>query len=274
MNRKIILMLSTILCILTGCGSNSQKSAYYVEPIVTMTNSIVECIDSKDESKLAELYYSNITEDTYEKLNEFLNNYSTSESVLVDCGSYLKESEAIDNIKYDKYSGVSAIVKTQDNTYRLLYKFRYNKKYNEYYLIQLVAITGESEAYENLDFYNKDYTDSTEDFLYVNYHDNDFYNLTEYKSYETIFGDIIASRNKSTELTLEDAESLISKGLTEEQLFEILGEPRASIKKTLTYDYYTNKNNQTFIMFKIDIDGNVESCKEVSDKYTGYISLK
>lgn len=186
----------------------------------------------------------------------------------------MKESEKVEGRSYVKYSGVSAIVSTKDDIYTLFIKFRYNKQDDEYTLLQLKVISGKSEAYENFDFYNEDNYNDEDVFLFVNKYDEAFDALEEYPTYQTIFGLVLASRGKSKALDIDEADDLVGKNLTKEGLVEEIGEPLAYVEKVLTYYYYINADDEdTFIMFKIGKDGNVESCKEVSDKYTGWLDL-
>jgi hypothetical protein len=136
-------------------------------------------------------------------------------------------------------------------------------------------VTGKSEAYENMDYYNRDYLKYRDQFLYVDYHDEDFDNMEEYSCYEVIFGEILASRGESAEVTLEEAEALVSENITEEQLIEKLGKPRASVKMIFSYDYYTmSGESDSYIMFEFNEDGSISSCQIVTKKYPAWVDVK
>jgi hypothetical protein len=215
-----------------------------------------------------------VTEETMEEINRFMENYSSSETVLANCGSYMREGNIIDNISYDRYCGICAIIITTDNAYRLHMVFDCNKKGQIYKIEQMLIATGKSEAYENFDYYSADYLEYTEQFVYYDCLDEEFDSLEEYSCYEVIFGEILASRGESTEVTLEEAEALVNENITEEQLIEKLGKPRASVIKGFSYDYYTmSGDSDSYIMFKSDEDGNLIYCKDVSKKYTAWVDV-
>jgi CRISPR/Cas system-associated protein Cas5 (RAMP superfamily) len=181
----------------------------------------------------------------------------------------------IDGVYYDRYTGISAIIITDDNIYSLNVVFYCNKKENIYSIFQMRLDTGKSEAYETLDYFNRDDSKYRDQFLYVDYHDEDFDNMEEYSCYEVIFGEILASRGESTEVTLEEAEALVSENITEEQLIEKLGTPRASVVIGFSYDYYTmSSESDSYIMFEADEDGIIDYCKSVSKKYTAWVDVK
>jgi hypothetical protein len=240
-----------------------------------MVEQVVECLDAKDSEKLVSLYMDDVTEETMEEINRFMGDYSGSETVLANCGAYLRESSNIDGVSYDRYSGVLAIIITNDNSYSLNVVFYYNRKEKSYSIFQMRLVTGKSEAYENMDYYNRDYLKYRDQFLYVDYHDDDFDSLEEYSCYEVIFGEILASRGESTEVTLEEAEALVSENITEEQLIEKLGKPRASVFKGFNYDYYTmSGGSDSYIIFEADEDGIIDYCKDVSKKYPAWVDVK
>jgi uncharacterized protein YaaQ len=256
-------------------SDSESQSGVYNKYIVSMVKQVVECLDAKDSEKLASLYMDDVTEETMEEINRFINDYSHSVMVLADCGGYLREGTTIDGVSYNRYDAVSAIIITDDNAYDVNVVFCCSKKTGDYIIEQLRISTGKSEAYENMDYFNKDYYKNDEQFLYVDYHDDDFDNLEEYSCYEVIFGEILASRGESTEVTLEEAEALVSENITEEQLIEKLGKPRAHVKMIFSYDYYTmSGESDSYIMFKSDEDGNLIYCKDVSKKYTAWVDVK
>jgi hypothetical protein len=256
-------------------SDNESQTGVYNKYIVSMVEQVVECLDAKDSEKLANLYMDEVTEETMEEINRFMGDYSCSETVLANCGAYLRESSNIDGVSYDRYSGVLAIIITNDNSYSLNVVFYYNRKEKSYSIFQMRLVTGKSEAYENMDYYNRDYLKYRDQFLYVDYHDDDFDSLEEYSCYEVIFGEILASRGESTEVTLEEAEALVSENITEEQLIEKLGKPRASVFKGFNYDYYTmSGGSDSYIIFEADEDGIIDYCKDVSKKYPAWVDVK
>jgi hypothetical protein len=258
-------------------SDNESQTGVYNKYIVSMVEQVVECLDAKDSEKLASLYMDYVTEETMEEINRFMGEYSCSESVLADCGSYMREGNIIDNISYDRYCGICAIIITTDNAYRLYMVFDNNKKEDKYYIERMMITTGKSEAYENFDYYSSEYLEYTEQFVYYDCLDEDFDSLEEYSCYEVIFGEILASRGESTEVTLEEAEALVGENITEEQLIEKLGKPRASVKMIFSYDYYTmsgESDSDSYIMFKSDEDGNLIYCKDVSKKYPAWVDVK
>jgi hypothetical protein len=262
--------------VLEQVSSDSEsQSGVYNKYIVSMVKQVVECLDAKDSEKLASLYMDDVTEETMEEINRFMENYSSSETVLADCGTYMREGTIIDNISYDRYCGISAIIITTDNAYRLHMVFDCNKKGQIYKIERMMIATGKSEAYENFDYYSYDYMKYTEQFVYYDCLDEEFDSLEEYSCYEVIFGEILASRGKSTEVTLEEAEALVNENITEEQLIEKLGKPRASVKMIFSYDYYTmSGESDSYIMFEFNEDGSISSCQIVTKKYPAWVDVK
>jgi hypothetical protein len=243
--------------------------------IYSMVGQLVNLMDEQDIEGFIDIFIDDLEDVSKDNIVRFMNNYSHSIKAFADCESFAREGEKVDNISYDKYTGIRAVIITDDNAYRLSFGFYYNKKLDEYKVKKMMIATGKSEAYENLDYRNKDYKGYKEQFNYVDYHDNDFDALEEYDGYEVIYGEVVAARMDTMEITLEEANVIVEENITSEELIERLGKPFAAFDATWANNiYYAIPNTESeYILFKINDDGIVCSCKVIDQKYPGYYEI-
>jgi hypothetical protein len=259
----------------TEDDNDISKSKTANKYIYSMVGQLVDLMDEQDIDGLIDIFMDELDDESKDNIVRFMNNYSHSIKAFADCDSFARDSEKINGISYDKYTGIEAIIITEDNAYKINFIFYYDKKNDEYEVKKMMIATGKSEAYENLDYINKDYNGYKEPFYYVDYHDDDFDALEEYDGYEVIYGEVVATRTEAREITLEEASKIVEENITSEELIERLGNPFAIFEAAWADNiYYAVPDVESeYILFKVDDDGRVCSCKIIAQSYPGYYEL-
>lgn len=281
MKKRIIISLAAIVLAMCMCGCLGKNIPKEKDnDIAREVSIIVDAFDSKDVSRIQDLFFAEAMEKEGmfpiddNAIEKFLQSYSKSQKVLVNCGAYLGGSQRINGKKFKRYSGVSAIIITEDNAYALNVVFYAQNKKSRGGVVKLYIESAKSEAYENLDYYNRNFEGDYESFTYMDEYDEMFDALPKYDGqYRVIWGKIIAYNDSTKQIALSEVENSITDTTTLDDIINEYGEYAASWNGHCHEYYYKLKNSNECICFDINDNNTVRTVEVTEELYSGWIEL-
>lgn len=291
-NKIIICYMCCIaIAILTGCGikqqsanedrnqisKNEENETYNVrQEIVEKT---VAALDSKNTDEVEALFYTPAIRDKgledvdRSEIDRFLSAYSGSKRVLYNDGSFIAGDYSLDNIKYETYSAVVALVETEDNLYSLNFFFCDSKKNKQGGLIALQIVTAKSEAYCNACLKDEYIAGNNASFSYIDVNDNAYDEIAS--EYRIIMSQILCYDENTTVVTEEEANQFIKTDVTtKEEILNQLGEPAAVYTDVGDIVYYsTNVRGKYLQITYYDDKEIVRRYDIVGELYPNWIEL-
>lgn len=268
MRRKNKIIICYICCVaialFTSCGvkqysvnedrsqiSNNEENVTYNIRQETVEKTVA-ALDSKNTDEVETLFYTPAIRDKgieavdRSEIDRFLSSYSGSERVLFNNGSFIVGDYFLDNIKYETYSSVVALVETEDNLYSLNFFFCDSKKNEQGGLIALQIVTAKSEAYCNACLKDEYIAGNNASFSYIDVNDNMYDEIAS--EYRIVMSQILCYDENTTVVTEKEANQFIKTDVTtKEEILNQFGKPAAVYKDVGDIVYYSTNTNTKYL---------------------------
>ena len=283
MRKRIVLLLTAVATVLCMCGCSLEDYKAYKEKHNDFTRElsiIAEAFESKDVSQIEELFFTEAMEEigifpvNEDEISEFVQDYSKTKKVLVNCGGYLGGSIQVNGKNFKEYSAVNAIIITEDNAYALSLSFCVRNRKGEGGVTKLIIETAKSEAYENLDYSSRNFKGDFESFTYLDDYDEAFDEISEYNGqYKVILGEIVAFKDTANSISLSDAEDFVTDTTTLDDVVNEFGEYAACWNGHCLCYYFKLEGSDEFMRFGAYDDNVVKDTGVSGELYPGWVEL-